>query len=59
MACILTIRGGNLNVEEFVQKTGLEPYKKFDKGEPRIRTKPEGKNTRFLVCPLRQVSEGK
>src|SRR5579863_5284164 len=43
MACILTIRGGNLNVEEFIQKTGLQPYKKFDKGEPRIRTKPEGK----------------
>ena len=43
MACILSIRGGNLNVEEFVQKTGLHPYKKFDKGEPRIHTKPEGK----------------
>jgi hypothetical protein len=43
MACILTISGGNLNVEEFIQKTGLQPYKKFDKGEPRIRTKPEGK----------------
>ena len=43
MACILTIRGGNLNVEEFIQKTGLQPYKKFDKGEPRIKSKPESK----------------
>ena len=47
MSCILTIRGKNLDVEDFIQKSGLEPYKKFFKGEPRIRTKPAGKKHPF------------
>jgi len=52
MACILTISGENLDVEEFIQKTGLQPYKKFIKGEPTIRTKPEGKKHPFSGLSL-------
>lgn len=47
MSCILTIRGEHLNIEDFIQTTGLKPYKKFFKGEPRIRTNPEGKKHPF------------
>jgi hypothetical protein len=47
MSCILTIRGENLDVEDFIQKSGLKPYKKFFKGEPRIRTNPDGNKNPF------------
>lgn len=43
MSCILSIIGENLDVDAFVLKSSLAPYKRFYKGEPRIGTKPEGK----------------
>jgi hypothetical protein len=58
MSCILTIGGENLNVEDFIQKTGLQPYKNFFKGEPRLRTKPEGKKHPFSGLSIEASGAG-
>jgi hypothetical protein len=47
MSCILSIVGKELDVDGFIQKSGLEPYKTFYKGEPRLRTKPDGEKRAF------------
>lgn len=47
MSCILTIRGQNLDVNTFIQQSKLEPYKTFHRGEPRLRTKPDGEKHQF------------
>lgn len=47
MSCILSIVGEDLDVDGFIQKSNLEPYKKFYKGDPRIKSKPDGKKHSF------------
>jgi hypothetical protein len=42
MSCILTISGRNFDVDEFIDKTKLAPYKKSHKGQPKFKTKPNG-----------------
>ena len=43
MSCILTIGGRNFDVDNFVDKSKLQPYRKRYKGQPRFMTKPNGK----------------
>jgi hypothetical protein len=40
MSCILTIRGKSFDVDAFIDKSKLRPYKKSYKGQPRLKTKP-------------------
>jgi hypothetical protein len=40
MSCILTIRGKNLDVNAFVDKSKLKPYRKSYKGQPKLKLKP-------------------
>lgn len=42
MSCILTISGRKFPVDEFIDKTKLRPYRKNYRGQPRLRTKPDG-----------------
>jgi Domain of unknown function (DUF4279) len=56
MSCILTIKGENLDVEGFIRQTGLQPYKKFLKGDPKTRSKPEGKKFSFSGLSLEASS---
>ena len=42
MSCILTIRGQNLDIDAFIAKSKLKPYKLNYKGEPKLRSKPNG-----------------
>ena len=42
MCCILHISGVNFNVDAFIAKSNVRPYKVFYKGEPRLKTKPYG-----------------
>jgi hypothetical protein len=43
MSCILTIGGRNFDVDTFTDTTKLRPYKKSYKGQPKFKTKPDGK----------------
>ena len=43
MSCILTIGGKNFDVDSFVDKSKLRPYRKDFKGQPRLKNKPNGK----------------
>ncbi len=50
MSCILTISGRNFNIDAFIEASKLKPYKKSYKGQPKIKTKPDGeKLTRSLI----------
>ena len=42
MSCILNIAGKNFDVDAFVDKSKLRPYRKSYKGQPKFKTKPEG-----------------
>ena len=42
MSCILRIIGAKFDVDTFVAKSKVRPYKVFYKGEPRIKGKPHG-----------------
>jgi hypothetical protein len=41
MSCILTIGGKNFDIDDFVGKTKLRPYRKSYKGQPKLKTKPD------------------
>ena len=42
MSCILTIIGQDFDVDTFIEKSKLRPYKKSYKGQPRVKSKPDG-----------------
>jgi hypothetical protein len=42
MSCVLHISGLKFDVDAFVVKSKLRPYKVFYKGEARVKTKPNG-----------------
>ena len=42
MSCILTISGRNFDVDVFTDTTKLRPYRKSYKGQPKLKTKPNG-----------------
>ena len=41
MSCILTISGRNFDVDNFVDKSKLQPYRKSYKGQPKLKTNPD------------------
>ena len=47
MSCILRIIGANLDIDYFITNSGLNPYKKSYKGQPKLTTKPEGEKLSF------------
>ncbi|GAO45357.1 DUF4279 domain-containing protein [Flavihumibacter petaseus] len=42
MSCILTISGRNFDIDQFIDKSNLKPFRKSYKGQPRFKTKPDG-----------------
>lgn len=42
MSCILTISGRKLDIDAFIDKSKLRPYRKSYKGQPKFKTKPNG-----------------
>ena len=52
MSCILNILGENFDVDDFLLKTKLVPYKIFHKDSPRYQTKPEGKKNTNSGCSI-------
>jgi len=42
MSCILTIGSRDFDIDDFVDKSGLKPYRKSRKGQPRFKTRPDG-----------------
>lgn len=42
MSCILRIIGAKFDVDAFIAKSKVRPYKVFYKGEPRLKGKPHG-----------------
>lgn len=50
MSCILHIGGRNFDIDNFVDKSKLQPYNKSYKGQPKFKTKPDGeKLTHSLI----------
>jgi hypothetical protein len=43
MSCVLQISGKNLDLDSFLAKSRLKPYKKGYKGDTQFRNKPDGK----------------
>jgi hypothetical protein len=58
MSCILTIGGRNFNVDEFIEKTKLRPYKITYKGQPRIKTKPDGEKLKHSSLSIATSKAG-
>jgi hypothetical protein len=52
MSCILTIRGKKFDVDTFVTKSKLRPYKRSYKGQPRLKTKPNGEKLSFSLLAI-------
>jgi hypothetical protein len=52
MPCILRIAGENFDVDQFVKKSDLAPYKIFYKGDAKYVTKPEGKKIERSGCAI-------
>lgn len=42
MSCILTFSGRNFDVDVFIDTTKLLPYRKSYKGQPKLKSKPNG-----------------
>ena len=43
MPCNLVILGKNLDIDAFISKSKLRGYSKIHKGEPKFKSKPDGK----------------
>ena len=52
MPCILRIVGENFDVDSFVKKSNITPYKIFHKGDPRLKTKPDGAKIERTGCSI-------
>jgi len=52
MSCILTISGRNFDVDAFVNKSKLRPYKKSYKGQPKFKSKPDGEKLSFSLLSI-------
>ena len=44
--------GQNLDVDNFVAKSGLKPYKKNYKGQPKLKTKPTGDKLKYSLIAI-------
>ena len=44
--------GQDLDVDAFVIKSGLKPYKKSYKGQPRLKTKPNGDKLKYSLLAI-------
>jgi hypothetical protein len=52
MSCILTITGKDLDVDAFIAKSKLRPYRKSYKGEPRLKTKSDGEKLSYSLLAI-------
>jgi hypothetical protein len=52
MSCILTLAGKDLDVDDFIKKSKLRPYKVSYKGQPRLKTKPEGEKLTYSLLSV-------
>jgi hypothetical protein len=52
MPCILTITGENFDVDDFISKSNIVPYRKFYKGDPKYKTKPDGAKIERTGCSI-------
>ena len=52
MSCILRISGENFDVDAFILKSQIVPYKTFYKGSPRLKTKPDGEKNKYSGCAI-------
>lgn len=52
MSCTLTIVGKKLDIDTFISKTQLSPYKKSYKGEPSFKSKPEGEKLSYSLLSI-------
>ena len=52
MPCILRIAGENFEVDSFVKKSNISPYKIFYKGDPKLATKPDSKKVKLSGCAI-------
>ena len=58
MSCILTIRGKNLDIDALLSKSKLKPYRKSYKGQPRMKSKPEGEKLSFSSFSIEMSKAG-
>lgn len=52
MPCMLRIVGKNFDVDSFVKKSNIAPYKIFHKGDPRFVIKSNGKKAEHSGCAI-------
>jgi hypothetical protein len=52
MPCILKITGENFDVDNFVKKSNITPYKLFHKGDPKLATKPNSNKMEQSGCAI-------
>ncbi|SEP30141.1 DUF4279 domain-containing protein [Mucilaginibacter sp. OK283] len=52
MSCVLRIIGEDFDVDSFILKTGIDPYKVFYKGDPKVKSKPDGKKFEHSGCAI-------
>ena len=58
MSCILRITGKKFDVDAFVKKSKLKPYKISYKGEPRFKTKPTSDKLTFSGLSIETSKAG-
>jgi len=52
MSCVLRIIGEDFDVDSFILKTGIDPYKVFYRGDSKVKSKPDGKKTERSGCAI-------
>ena len=52
MSCILTISGKNFDVDSFIKKSKLKPYKISYRGQPKLKSKPKGDKLSFSLLSI-------
>ena len=52
MSCILHLSGKNFDVDAFIAKSKLRPYKVFYKGKPKLKSKPDGRKAEHTGCAI-------
>ena len=52
MSCILSISGQNFNIDAFIDKSKLRPYKKSYLGRPKLKTKPDGGKLSYSLLSI-------
>lgn len=52
MSCVLRISGENLDIDSFIARSGIFAYRRFYKGDARLKSKPNGPKVESSGCTI-------